>query len=211
MSVWNLGARLTTFLIVAALVVRLRESRATQDKLALSDPLTGLANARAFFDRLSSEIDRALRYGSIFTLAYMDLDHFKEVNDRLGHAEGDEVLRAVGRTMREATRATDLTARLGGDEFGLLLPETPYGKAESALGKLQSEILTAMKEGGWPVTVSMGAVTFEAPVDTADDAARIADGLMYEVKDAGGDGVRHQLWTGEPGHDPTSAARRRQP
>ncbi|MSR22050.1 MAG: GGDEF domain-containing protein [Gemmatimonadetes bacterium] len=147
-TAWNAGVHLTTFLVVVALAIRLKESVAAQTKLALSDPLTGLANTRAFFDRLSAEIDRALRYGTIFTLAYMDLDHFKEVNDTLGHAEGDEVLRRVAETMRGTMRTTDLTARLGGDEFGILLPETPFGKAEGALGKLRVEIVTAMSEEG---------------------------------------------------------------
>ena len=194
--------RLTTFLVVAALTVRLKESLAAQKQLALSDHLTGLANTRAFFDSMSAEIDRALRYGTIFTLAYMDLDHFKEVNDTLGHAEGDEVLRRVAETMRSTMRTTDLSARLGGDEFGILLPETPFGRAEGALEKLRQEIGEAMGEGGWPVSVSMGAVTFEAPVDTADDAIRVADGLMYEAKEGGGDGIRHLLWTGETGPRP---------
>jgi diguanylate cyclase (GGDEF)-like protein len=200
--------RLTTFLIVAALAVRLRQSLRAEKKLALSDSLTGLANTRAFFDRLSAEIDRALRYGTIFTLAYLDLDHFKEVNDNYGHAEGDEVLRTVAETMRSTMRAADLSARLGGDEFGILLPETPFGKAEGALAKLRTEVTAAMVQASRPVRISVGAVTFEASVDTADDAMRIADGLMYEAKEAGGDTIRHLLWTGDPGRRPASDARK---
>jgi len=203
-ALWSAGVQLLTFLIVTALVVRLKEALATQRQLALSDSLTGLANARAFFDRLENEVERSLRYGRVFTLAYLDLDHFKEVNDSMGHAEGDEVLRQTGETLRRSTRASDLPARLGGDEFGLVLPETPYAQADGALQKLRHEILVVMQGRGWPVTVSIGAVTFEAPVDSADAAIRIADRLMYEVKSGGRDGIRHILYTGgEPGAPPT--------
>ncbi len=194
---WNTGVRVGTFLVVAALTIRLRESLQVQRALALSDPLTGLANTRAFLDHLNSEIERSSRYGRIFTLAYVDLDRFKEVNDTRGHAEGDEVLRRVARTMTATMRTTDLPARLGGDEFGLLLPETPFAQAEWALEKLRSELLRTMEMGGWPVTFSVGAVTFEAPIGSADEAIRIADRLMYEVKNSGRDAIRHILWTGE--------------
>jgi diguanylate cyclase (GGDEF)-like protein len=167
-------------------------------QLALSDPLTHLANSRAFFERLEAEVDRAARYGTIFTVAYLDLDRFKEVNDTLGHAEGDEVLKTVADILRRTTRSSDVTARLGGDEFGVLLPETPYGRAEGALTKLRAEILAAMATAGWPVTASVGAVTFEAATSSADQALKMADSLMYEVKEDGADGIRHMLWTGEP-------------
>lgn len=196
-SAWNYGVLLTLFLVVAVLVSWLREAKEVQRAVALSDPLTGLANTRAFLDRLREEIERALRYGRVLTLVYLDLDRFKEVNDTLGHAEGDRVLMRIASIMEETLRTSDLLARLGGDEFGIILPETPYAQAEGALAKLRAEVLEAMNEEGWPVTLSMGAVTFESSVDTADDAVRIADGLMYAAKAAGGDGIQHLLWTGE--------------
>jgi diguanylate cyclase (GGDEF)-like protein len=168
-----------------------------QRTVALSDPLTGLANTRAFLDRLGDEIARGLRHGRVFTLVYLDLDRFKEVNDSLGHAEGDRVLTRIAAMMRETLRASDLPARLGGDEFGILLPETPFAQAERALGKLRDRVVEEMGNNDWPVTLSMGAVTFESTVETADDAVRIADGLMYAAKASGGDGIQHLLWTGE--------------
>jgi len=196
-AAWNTGVRFTSFLVVAALVTWLRDAKETQRAVSHSDPLTGLANTRAFLDRLREEIARALRYGRVFTLVYFDLDRFKEVNDTLGHAEGDEVLTRIGAIMKETLRSSDLPARLGGDEFGIILAETPYAQGERALEHLREAVLEAMRSEGWPVTLSMGAVTFESPVATADDAVRIADGLMYAVKAAGGDGVQHLLWTGQ--------------
>ncbi len=199
---WEMGLRLATFLAFASLTIRLRNALDTHREMAHSDSLTGLANSRAFFEHLSTEIDRAGRYGRIFTLAYFDLDHFKEVNDSMGHAEGDKVLTTIARTMRDSMRTTDIPARLGGDEFGVLLPETPFAQAEWALDKLRSEILRAMQAHGWPVTVSMGAVTFESPARSPDDAIRMADRLMYKVKAEGRDGMLHILWTGDDRDQP---------
>jgi len=194
---WNGSVHLVLFLILVALVRWIREAVVAQWAIAMSDPLTGLANAPAFFSRLTDEISRSLRYGRVFTLAYLDLDRFKEVNDTFGHAEGDDVLRQLAETMRSTMRGSDMTARLGGDEFGILLPETPYVEAEGALEKLRAKLDWTMRDRGWPVTLSIGAVTFESPAESADAAARIADGLMYAAKRDGGDRIRHLLWSGE--------------
>jgi diguanylate cyclase (GGDEF)-like protein len=194
---WNTGVLLILFLGVGALVSWLRDAKEMQRTFALSDPLTGLANTRAFLDQLGDEIARGLRHGRVFTLVYLDLDRFKEVNDSLGHAEGDRVLTRIAAIMRETLRASDLPARLGGDEFGILLPETPFAQAERALGKLRDRVVEEMGNNDWPVTLSMGAVTFESTVETADDAVRIADGLLYAANASGGDGIQHLLWTGE--------------
>lgn len=197
--IWGTGVHLGAFLVVAVLTERIRQAVEIQRDTANRDWLTGLANSRAFREHLGQEIDRALRYGGIFTVAYLDLDNFKQVNDTRGHAEGDEVLRAVAAMLMDTMRGSDVTARLGGDEYGILLPETPYAQAERALEKLQRRTAELMEEGGWPTTASIGAVTFEAPVDSADEALRIADHLMYEAKAEGGSGIRHVLWTGGEG------------
>lgn len=194
---WNAGSDLVLFLVIVALVRWIREAVVAQWAIALSDPLTGLANAPAFFSRLSTEISRSLRYGRVFTLAYLDLDRFREVNNTLGHAEGDHVLRQLAETMKTTMRGSDLTARLGGDEFGILLPETAYAEAEGALEKLRAKLDWTMRDRGWPVTLSIGAVTFESPADSAEAAARIADGLMHAARRDGGDRIRHLLWSGE--------------
>lgn len=196
LAAWNTAMHLAGFLVVALLTARLRGVLAEKQALARLDSLTGLENTRAFVDRLELEIERSLRYGRVFTLAYLDLDRFKEVNDRLGHTVGDELLKRMARSMKATMRSTDVTARLGGDEFGIILPETPYAQAEQALEKLRRELLEVMRRGRWPVTISLGAVTFEAPVETSNEAVRMADRLMYEVKDEGRDGIRHILWTG---------------
>jgi diguanylate cyclase (GGDEF)-like protein len=195
--VWSASVYLVVFLSVAVLTDRLRDALSYLKQAELREPLTGLANSGAFRQQLAEEIERGLRYGRIFTVAYMDLDDFKEVNDSLGHAEGDRVIRRVAQVLKESTRTTDVAARMGGDEFALLLPETPFAQAEGALKKLLSRVNEAMEEGGWDSSVSIGAVTFEAPVNSADEALRLSDRLMYQAKSEGGDGIHHILWTGE--------------
>jgi diguanylate cyclase (GGDEF)-like protein len=194
--VWNFTILSLTFIAFVKVVVRLEDAIATQRHLAYSDPLTGLANGRAFFRHLASEIDRCRRYQRTFTLAYLDLDHFKAVNDTRGHAEGDRLLRELAGVLRSSTRITDFSARLGGDEFGLLFPETSHERAAVALQKVTDQVDELMQLEGWPVTLSIGAVTFEQPPATADEAIRVVDHLMYRVKREGRDGVRHARWSG---------------
>jgi diguanylate cyclase (GGDEF)-like protein len=194
---WSAGIYLVVFVVVAVLTERLRTAVDLQRRAQFLEPLSGLANSSAFRQELAEEIERALRYGRIFTVAYMDLDDFKEVNDSLGHAEGDKVIRRVAKVLKESTRTTDTAARMGGDEFALLLPETPYAQAEGALQKLRNQVNEAMEEGGWNTSISIGAITFEAPVNSADEALRLSDRLMYEAKSEGGDSIHHILWTGE--------------
>lgn len=192
--------------LVCTLGILLQRSRERASRLALLDPLTGLGNHRAFFHQVEQEVARAGRYGRVFTLAYLDLDHFKEVNDRHGHQEGDAVLRTVGEVLRDTLRTVDLGARLGGDEFGILLPETPLARAERALDKLRDRLDDAMAARGWPVTASVGAVTFEAPPPSADYAVRLADRLMYQAKEEARGSVLQRLWTGEEEEDASGRA-----
>ncbi len=194
--VWNLAVRLVGFSIFVQVMLRLRDAHHMQRHLAFADPLTGLANSRAFVRHLRSEINRCRRYGRVFTLAYLDLDHFKSVNDTLGHAEGDRLLRELAGVLRGAIRITDFSARLGGDEFALLFPETPHERARAALDKVRNQVDELMALERWPVTTSVGAVTFEVPPASADEAIQVVDQLMYRVKRQGRDGIRHLRWSG---------------
>jgi diguanylate cyclase (GGDEF)-like protein len=181
---WNAGARLITFTGVAYLVSVLKETR-MEAEAAKIDPLTGAANFREFRDRAAAEIRRACRYEHPLTVAYVDLDHFKAVNDNFGHATGNEVLRTIADTLKRNIRESDLLARLGGDEFLLLFPETDAVSAPKALQKIQEIISTMMQERNWPVTTSIGVVTFMSPPESVDALLRIADEAMYAAKDAG--------------------------
>ena len=190
---WNAGVRLGIFLIVAAGLARIRRMWDFQRILAGTDHLTGVLNGRAFHELIELERSRALRYNRPFTLAYLDVDGFKSVNDTLGHARGDEALRLIATTIRENIRSMDTVARLGGDEFGILLPETGPGAAEVAIRKIQARLGEAATADGLSLGFSVGAVVCVGPPDSVDQLLRKADALMYRMKGAGRNGVSTEV------------------
>jgi diguanylate cyclase (GGDEF)-like protein len=137
-----------------------------------------------------AEIRRSRRYNDPFTVIYLDIDNFKTVNDTQGHSEGDRLLRQVASTLTTAVREIDTVARLGGDEFGLLLPESDGDAAVTVATKISAG-LKAQVEQHWPVTFSIGMVTYLTAPESADEMIRVADKLMYEVKESGKDELRH--------------------
>ncbi|HEX2090609.1 MAG TPA: GGDEF domain-containing protein [Actinomycetota bacterium] len=189
---WNASVRLGFFAIVAELLLSLRRHLRNEQILARTDPLTGVANPRAFLEAVDAELYRARRYARPLSLAYIDLDDFKRVNDQLGHSAGDELLRFIAQHVVRNVRASDVVGRLGGDEFAILLPETDSVGAKAAAGKVRRHLNNAMADSPTSVTLSIGAVTFQSPPASADDAVNIADRLMYEVKGGGKDDVAHQ-------------------
>jgi diguanylate cyclase (GGDEF)-like protein len=149
-----------------------------EKELARTDMLTGLANRRAFHETLQMERARAARYTRPITLAYVDLDNFKRINDTLGHATGDDLLACAADSLRRKLRVSDVVGRLGGDEFAVLLPETNAKSAEILLQKLHEILTLAMVSKSWPVTFSIGAAAFLDNPPPADEMIRIADELM---------------------------------
>lgn len=172
---------------------RLKSLLAKEHELARIDPLTNVPNRRAFYEALDKERVRSLRYRRPFTIAYLDLDNFKKVNDSLGHAVGDELLVQVAAGLRTNLRASDYVGRLGGDEFAALLPETDATAAKLVLCKLRLRLLEEMKAHCWQVTFSIGAATFLDPPDSLDVIIRMADETMYAIKAHGKDNVSVSL------------------
>src|SRR5207247_8628556 len=119
------------------------------------------------------------------TLAYLDLDDFKQLNDRLGHAAGDKALQRVVQTIQVHLGGSGLLARLGGDEFALLLPEIGPEGAEVFLARLQGLLSQEMARGGWAVSMSVGAITFLRPLYEVDQMIQRVDLLMYGAKRKG--------------------------
>lgn len=189
---WNLLTKLGFFLIVNTTVSSLRTSLDRERDLARTDYVTAVANSRYFAEIASQEIRRAGRYQHPFTVAYLDIDDFKQVNDVWGHSMGDALLVTVAATMREHIRSTDTVARMGGDEFALLLPETGYDASDVVVRKVREGLLSTMQERGWPVTFSIGVVTFLTPPENVDAMIKTADGYMYEVKHGGKNSIMHR-------------------
>ena len=180
--VWNALVRLGVLLVVSLAVSRLKASLEAQRDLANTDPLTGVVNPRAFDAIAERELARALRYGRPLALAYVDLDHFKQVNDTLGHSVGDRLLQTVATELVSHVRPSDVVARMGGDEFAVLMPETTLDDAVSAFERIRSRLLEGMQLYGWPVTLSIGFSTWTGPGSTVDALIADADQQMYENK-----------------------------
>lgn len=196
---WNGVARLGSFFILTFILSELKTTLKQEKEYSRTDFLTGARNRRYFIELLNMEINRARRYDRPFTVVCIDLDNFKTVNDFFGHSTGDMILRSVARTLQENIRVTDTLARLGGDEFAILLPETGRNVAEVILQKVQKINLDIMRMHGWPVTLSIGVVTFMSPPSTVDETLRKADRLMYAAKNSGKDDIRYEIFgTKEP-------------
>jgi diguanylate cyclase (GGDEF)-like protein len=179
---WNTLIGLSFFIFVTLLLSAFRKALEHERDLAQTDYLTGAVNSRSFFDMVQREINRVQRYEHPFTIAYIDIDNFKSVNDQLGHTTGDQVLRAVVNQARTHMRKTDVVARLGGDEFALLLPETNQESAQVVLSKVRSGMLIGMQQSDWPVTFSIGVLTCIDAPPSPDELFRLVDELMYTVK-----------------------------
>lgn len=162
--------------------------------LALTDALTGIANRPAFLNMLDRAIVSQRANGQAIALVYFDLDGFKQVNDLHGHTAGDRALQEVGRVLSRDLRDADIVARMGGDEFVALLAGGRFDGP--AIGeRLRSSIGAAMDAAGWPISASVGVVTFAVPPDNAAAAIAAADGLMYAAKVSGKDQVCHRLYS----------------
>jgi diguanylate cyclase (GGDEF)-like protein len=191
---WNGLARLIVLAVVATLIGSLRESLADQRRQALVDPLTGAYNRRAFQIVAERERLRSGRDGTPLSLAYFDIDGFKQFNDSLGHAAGDDMLQTFAGALASGIRGTDLLARLGGDEFVLLLPDTDAKEAVGVINRLRAAI--AEVSANAPITASVGIATHRFPPPTVDALISSADELMYKAKEKGGDQVVGSIVSG---------------
>ena len=155
------------------------------EALLREDALTGVWNRRAILTALSGMVSAARRHGRPLSIAVLDLDRFKEINDTYGHARGDAVLVAAARVLRERLRVEDLLGRIGGEEFAVLLPDTDADAAARVGEKLRAEIAGAPAPA--PITVSVGVATWDG--ETAEELLQRADAALYAAKDAGRDRV----------------------
>jgi len=188
---WNAFVRLAFYLTVTYLLSELRISRNREIKLARTDEITGVANKKLFIELANLELKRSRRYGHPFTVTYIDLDNFKRINDNGGYKIGDIVLKNVAQTIKNTVRETDIVARLGGDEFAILLPGLAYEPAQIVIDRVQVQLLETMDKNLWPVTFSIGAITFINQPESADEIIEKIDYLMYCIKNNGKNSIEH--------------------
>jgi diguanylate cyclase (GGDEF)-like protein/PAS domain S-box-containing protein/putative nucleotidyltransferase with HDIG domain len=178
--------RLGRFAELVGIAVSNAEARGRLAALAATDHLTGLANHRTFQERLGQEAVRASRHGRRFSLVLLDIDHFKRVNDDLGHQMGDAVIRETARRLDLLARAGDLMARVGGDEFAWLMPETGGMEAWRAADRARESIASEPFPGVGHLTISAGVCDLDqAPQQS--ELFRLADGALYWAKQHGRD------------------------
>ncbi len=152
---------------------------------ANTDAVTELYNHRHFHERIDQEIARGSRFGSIFSLVMIDLDHFKTFNDNYGHLAGDEVLRRVGKCIESSIRTVDMAFRYGGEEFAVILPSTRLNDAYKAADRIRNTIEAKASPGTMPVTASFGVSSWPIDGMTKQDVIARADAALYQAKQGG--------------------------
>jgi diguanylate cyclase (GGDEF)-like protein len=176
----------TLFANLAAIAIQNARTYEEMERQAISDGLTGIHNYKHFHESLKSEVSRAGRYGEHFCLLMMDLDHFKAVNDTIGHQKGDDVLRAVSGVLRSCSRESDYLARYGGEEFAMILPRTTLEEATTLAERIRASV--ARLDPGHPdlhVTMSIGVSSYPQSAKDADGVLGAADAALLRAKSGG--------------------------
>jgi diguanylate cyclase (GGDEF)-like protein len=163
---------------------RFREAR----QLADLDSLTGLHNRRYFYETLAREVDRAQRYQRRLSLVIVDVDGFKEINDRIGHLAGDAVLAEIADRIRQVVRSADIPCRVGGDEFAVIVPEVEVGQARQLVGRIQRAVSAQPIARAGRVRVSAGVADIQ-PNDSPTSLFERGDESLYAAKHAGKNGL----------------------
>jgi len=196
----ELLARIRAAKRIIDLQKELLETNKRLERLSITDGLTGLYNHRYFQDELARAFEESERYGRPLSLAIIDLDFFKKINDTHGHAVGDEVLKGVSRIFQDSIRGSDLAARYGGEEFTLMLPETTLDDAVHSAEKIRALIESKplqTRAGPIAVTVSVGVSTAPDPeIPSARELIVVADGALYRAKRGGRNQVQAERPSG---------------
>lgn len=194
---WNILINCCTYALVAFLVSKLTEAYKKEKQMARIDALTGIPNWQSFSEVLERELERAKRYGQNLSLAYIDCDNFKKVNDQMGHQTGNQLLSIVASTIDKNIRKTDFVARIGGDEFSILLTGASAKDAEKIIKKIKELLVIEMKDNYFAVTFSIGLATFEKPPSSYEEMIKLADLLMYDVKNSSKNNIKHEIFRSE--------------
>lgn len=181
---------------IEAATRELREAKARAEEEARIDPLTGLYNRRAFMERATDELRRARRYGASLSLVMIDLDHFKSINDRWGHAMGDRVLVAFAEILKQHMRGVDVVARIGGEEFIMLMTEAGYADATQVAERIRNDIKASsldLEDTHLTWTASLGLTILTAEDESVSAALVRADKALYRAKQLGRDRIEAEM------------------
>ncbi len=179
--------RLIVAIGLVACIVRLRRQLSAAQRLARVDSLTGLPNRQALIEALEAELSRSKRFGRPFSLAILDCDGFKQINDAMGHLVGDDVLRRIAESLRNQTRRYDCAGRWGGDEFLIVLSELDQDGAHLVAERIRAAMRHDVEREHPSLTFSMGVITIRDPDQDWECYVRRADEAMYTAKRIGRD------------------------
>jgi len=177
----------------------LEEPKIIEDKksklfseIALTDDLTGLYIREVFDVTLNREVERAKRNHQALSLVFIDIDNFKQINDRNGHLAGDEVLRKVANCIESSVREMDLPARYGGDEIAVIMPNTAIEDAKEVCDRIRKNVQTSTFESGVQVTISVGLSLYDTAMKNLEEFIDAADSALYKAKETGKNNVYHE-------------------
>jgi len=183
--IWNTFMRFCVLATVGYTFSFFKQVLESEIQDARYDHLTGIANRREFLNVLETEINRSNHSQIPFSVAFLDLDNFKELNDAAGHGAGDHTLRAVGMALQQTCRKMDLPGRIGGDEFALLLPDTDELTARAIIERFRERFAFEMQHNQWALGVSIGIINSHGNNLSAVQILNAADYVMYKAKRGG--------------------------
>lgn len=192
-ATFDILTRLLFFLTLPAFLPSVRRELDHERESVQTDYLTRTASKRGFMELSTAEVARAQRYKRSFTVAALDIDQFRRINERFGHQSADRLLRSVARTLKEKTRSSDLVGRMGHDDFAVLFPETQSEAAQIVLQRLRKHLLDEVERNEWPVTFSIGAVTYLEAPESAEAMLKKVTDLLEAVKAGGRNAIRHEV------------------
>jgi diguanylate cyclase (GGDEF)-like protein len=176
----NAFSRSVTFTVIARIVTKLWIER----EYGLKDILTNLDNRAEFLQRFEIEQLRSVRSSKSYSVMFIDIDQFKNLNDKFGHSAGDAALKKVADVLRQNSRKIDILARVGGDEFALLLPETDKNSCDLILERIKFDADAEFQKHGWPIALSIGCVSETGGNRSIQELLHDADQIMYSIKNA---------------------------
>ncbi len=191
--IWNAIMVLGMFLFVAYSIATVKKLFIKEREHADTDDLTGVASIKFFYEQARIEISRAAKHKLPLTLAYIDIDNLRCVNDTLGHIAGDYLLHEVAQIMRSTLRSTDIISRIGGAKFDVLMPETTNENAKIIIHKVQEHLLGVVIKKGWPVTFRTGVITCVGNTYTIDELIAKAEELMNAAKETDKNAVKSKI------------------
>jgi len=194
-DVWNIASKLLVLIMIAYLVYSVKKLKESERQLLRTDILTGINNISYFYEMGDLELERVRRSGIPITIVYIDIDGLRAINDAFGFLVGDKVLQAVATSIKNNLRITDTAARLDSDEFAILLPGSDFTKSEIVIRRIHGILNEVVVQNNWPVTVSMGVVTYLSPPDSIDHLVTSAEELLYAAKQNGRNNILHNVIT----------------